>query len=108
MRKDIKERVELIKEGRVPKGYLKYKGEIISKDFIIITLDKLMDFQNGINAEKEKFGQGIKIISVSDILREVPIVYDIIKESIDIINDQLDKYSVVYGDILFQRSSENI
>lgn len=108
MRKDIRERVEMIKQGEIPRGYLIYKGEIIPKDFLIVTLDKLVDFQNGINAGKEKFGQGIKIISVSDILREEPIVYDNIKESIDITNEQLDRYSVVYGDILFQRSSENI
>ncbi len=108
MYEGIKKRVKLIKEGSVPKGYFKYRDEIIPKDFLIITLDQLVDFQNGINAEKEKFGQGIKMISVSDILREEPIFYDMIIESINITSEQLEKFSVAYGDILFQRSSENI
>ncbi len=108
MREDIKEKVTLISDKKVPDGYVRYKTEIVPKDFTIITLDELVLFQNGINAEKEKFGNGTKIISVSDILKEQPIYYDTIKGEIDVTEEQLENYSVTYGDILFQRSSENL
>ncbi|MCI8599677.1 MAG: hypothetical protein HFJ10_14755 [Lachnospiraceae bacterium] len=108
MREDIKERIELIRAGKVPEGYKKTRLGIIPEDFKIVLLGELVDFQNGINAEKEKFSSGIKIISVSDILKEEPIFYDAIKSEIDISEEKLENYAVNYGDILFQRSSENI
>lgn len=108
MREDIKERIGLIRAGKVPKGYKQMKFGIIPNDFRVVLLEELVDFQNGINAEKEKFGQGIKIISVSDILKKEPIFYDSIQSEIDISEEKLENYTVNYGDILFQRSSENI
>lgn len=108
MREDIKERIELIRMGKVPEGYRKIKHGIISEAFKMVLLGELVDFQNGINAEKEKFSFGVKIISVTDVLKEEPIFYDAIKNEIDISEEELENYEVNYGDILFQRSSENI
>ena len=73
-------------------------------------LKKLKDyliFQNGLNADKERFGSGTKFISVMDILNNPFITYDIIRGSIEVDSKTLNNYSVEYGDILFQRSSEN-
>ncbi len=70
-------------------------------------LGNLLDFKNGINSDKEKYGYGIKMISVMDILSDNPITLDSIKSSVEISDDELKTYSVTYGDILFQRSSEN-
>lgn len=66
----------------------------------------LLDFQNGVNATADKYGSGIKYISVSDILNSSYITYDAIKGLVDIDNKTLNNFSVNYGDILFQRSSE--
>lgn len=108
MREDIKERIELIRAGKVPEGYKKIRHGIISEDFKMVLLGELVDFQNGINAEKEKFSSGVKIISVTDILKEEPIFYNTIQSEIDISEEEFENYAVNYGDILFQRSSENI
>lgn len=73
-------------------------------------LKKLKDyliFQNGLNADKEKFGSGTKFISVMDILNNPFITYDVIRGSVEVDTKTLNNYSVEYGDILFQRSSEN-
>ena len=73
-------------------------------------LKKLKDylvFQNGLNADKEKFGSGTKFISVMDILNNPFITYDIIRGSVEVDSKTLKNYGVKYGDILFQRSSEN-
>ena len=71
-----------------------------------VKLSDLMDFQNGINADASKYGRGIRFISVSDILKNNFITYDKIIGQVDIDNRTLTTYSVTYGDVLFQRSSE--
>ena len=69
-------------------------------------LKDFMLFKNGLNADKDKFGSGIKFISVMDILNNSFITYDAIRGKVDIDEKTLDSYSVTYGDVLFQRSSE--
>ena len=74
----------------------------------IIPISNLLQFQNGINGSPEQYGKGVKFISVGDILNNIYITYDNIKGLIDIDEKTLYSYSVTYGDILFQRSSEII
>lgn len=62
--------------------------------------------KNGLNVDKDKFGQGVPLISVMDILNNDFIVFNNIKGKVDIDSETLKNYSVTYGDILFQRSSE--
>lgn len=71
-----------------------------------IKLKEILEFKNGINASKEQYGKGIKFINVLDILNNNFITYDNIIGKVDIDEKTLEKYSVNYGDILFQRSSE--
>ncbi len=70
------------------------------------TLGQLLEFKNGINAEKEQYGTGIKFINVLDILQNDFITYDKIIGSVDVDEETIAKFSVNYGDVLFQRSSE--
>lgn len=86
----------------VPK--LRFKE--FSGDWEEIKLKQILEFKNGINASKEQYGKGIKFINVLDILNNDFITYDNIIGKVDIDEKLLDKYSVNYGDILFQRSSE--
>ena len=71
-----------------------------------ICLSELLSFQNGINADSDKYGKGIKYISVGDIINNDYITYDCIKGKVDISQKELNNYLVENGDILFQRSSE--
>lgn len=70
-------------------------------------LGSFLDFKNGINAPKEQFGSGIKLISVREVLDELPICYNSIRASVDVPEKTIKAYSVEFGDILIQRSSEN-
>lgn len=88
--------------NRVPK--LRFKE--FCGDWEEIKLKQILEFKNGINASKEQYGKGIKFINVLDILNNDFITYDNIIGKVDIDEKLLDKYSVNYGDILFQRSSE--
>lgn len=69
-------------------------------------LGSLLSFKNGLNIGREKFGIGIKFISVLDILNNNYIEYNNIRGMVDIDQDLLNEFDVEYGDILFQRSSE--
>lgn len=106
MDKEVKQRIEQLNNGEIPKGYKKTDFGIFPSDWKTRQLDQLLDFKNGINADKDKYHSGIKMISVNDILSDRPIVYDSIQGQVDIDEDTLKEFGVSYGDILFQRSSE--
>ena len=69
-------------------------------------LGEILDFKNGINADKSQYGSGKKFINVLDIINDAPIYHDSIIGSVDITEKEFEKNNVIYGDILFQRSSE--
>jgi len=69
-------------------------------------LKKLMDFSNGINAPKENYGKGTKMISVMDILAKERITYDSIRNSVEVNSDIENRNKVENGDLVFVRSSE--
>ena len=106
MNEQIKQRIAQLNNGEVPNGYKKTEIGTFPVGWKTTTLDKLLEFKNGVNADKEKYNSGVKMISVMDILTDSPIYYDKIKGQVDIDKKTLGTYSVTYGDILFQRSSE--
>jgi len=69
-------------------------------------LGDLLSFKNGLNGEKNRFGKGTKFISVLDIINNRYISYDRIIGRFNATKKEEELYSVSYGDILFQRSSE--
>ena len=71
-------------------------------------LGELMEFSNGFNGGKELYGSGIPFISVMDILNNDLITYDVIRGKVNIDEKTARRFSVDYGDVLFQRSSENV
>ena len=99
--------ISQLRRGKVPKGYKKTKVGIFPDKWELRYLNELLEFKNGINADKERFGQGVKVISVRDILSDRPITYGTIRGSVDVNERQIEEFGVEYGDILFQRSSEN-
>ncbi|EIM07962.1 restriction modification system DNA specificity domain-containing protein [Planococcus antarcticus DSM 14505] len=69
-------------------------------------LNELLEFKNGINADKDSYGYGTKFINVLDILNNDYILSDKIIGSVNASEKQLETYAVTYGDMLFLRSSE--
>ncbi|MEI6141514.1 MAG: restriction endonuclease subunit S [Mariniphaga sp.] len=69
-------------------------------------LGEVLEFKNGINAAKEQYGSGYKFINVLDILNNDFITHEKIIGSVNVDEELFNKFSVKYGDILFQRSSE--
>ena len=71
-------------------------------------LSEYLSFKNGLNPNGNRFGRGIKFISVMDILNNDIITYDCIRTSVQATADELAAFAVEKGDILFQRSSETL
>ena len=71
-------------------------------------LSDYLDFKNGLNPKPDKFGKGIKFISVMDILNNAIITNECIRASVDVSEEELQSFCVENGDMLFQRSSETL
>nr|WP_316627896.1 restriction endonuclease subunit S [uncultured Brevundimonas sp.] len=69
-------------------------------------LGDFFTFKNGVNADKSMYGTGRKFINVMDVIADGPITHDAIIGSVEISEKEYAKNEVVYGDVLFQRSSE--
>ncbi|MDT9634908.1 restriction endonuclease subunit S [Pseudomonas sp. JV449] len=69
-------------------------------------LGDFFSFKNGVNADKSMYGFGHKFINVLDVIADHPIYWDTILGSVSITDKEFEKNEVVFGDILFQRSSE--
>jgi len=77
-----------------------------SDEWKIKELGNLLEFKNGLNCDKEQYGTGYKFINVLDIINNDFIKHEKIIGSVDVTEDIFEKNKVIYGDILFQRSSE--
>lgn len=69
-------------------------------------ISSLMVFSNGINAPKENYGKGRKMISVMDILSNESMSYNNIRSSVEVDTKTENNNKVEVGDIVFVRSSE--
>ncbi|MFJ7971721.1 restriction endonuclease subunit S [Psychrobacillus sp. NPDC096389] len=76
------------------------------EEWEVTLLSKLMTFSNGINAPKESYGKGRKMISVLDILDDTPLKYEGIRNSVSVNVDIENRSRVDKGDLVFVRSSE--
>ena len=72
------------------------------------SLGEIFSFQNGFNGGKEVYGSGVPLISVMDVLDDDFITYDKIRGKAEVSEEEHERFSVKYGDVLFQRSSENV
>ena len=72
------------------------------------SLGEIFSFQNGFNGGKEVYGSGVPLISVMDVLDDDFITYDKIRGKAEVSEEERERFSVKYGDVLFQRSSENV
>ena len=70
-------------------------------------LGELLLFQNGFNGSSESFGSGIPLISVMDVLDDEFITHETVRGKARLNCEEASRYCVEYGDVLFQRSSEN-
>ena len=71
-----------------------------------VKLGEIMEFKNGLNTKKENYGSGIKFINVMDIFGNNYLFSNNVIGSVQASKKQISDYSVKYGDVLFNRTSE--
>ncbi|MEL6361756.1 MAG: restriction endonuclease subunit S [Pseudomonadota bacterium] len=69
-------------------------------------LGSFMDFKNGLNADKGAYGRGTKFVNVMDIFESAELYADFVVGSVTAPEKLVREYSVEFGDILFNRTSE--
>ncbi len=75
-------------------GWVKFK----LKDYFV--------FKNGLNKEKDAFGQGVKIINYMDVNKKRYLYSNNIKGLVKLSKHEENSFQVMYGDLFFTRTSE--
>ncbi len=78
----------------------------IPEGWSVKKLGDFMIFKNGLNAEKESYGSGIKFVNTMDIFNNTYLYEKNIIGSVNVNERKLNENSVIYGDVLFNRTSE--
>ena len=71
-----------------------------------VQLGEFMEFKNGLNTRKENYGSGIKFVNVMDVFSHNYLYANDVIGSVQATKKQRVGYSVKYGDVLFNRTSE--
>lgn len=102
------------------KQYTYYRDKLLSEEYLtkvtkemeedrrlnIFKLDEIFDFKNGLNKGKEFFGKGVPFISYVNVYKLDRLQEEDIMEKVYLTEDEIERFSVIKGDVLFTRTSE--
>ena len=102
------------------KQYTYYRDKLLSEEYLtkvtkemeedkrlnIFKLDEIFEFKNGLNKGKEYFGKGVPFISYVNVYKLDRLQEQDIIEKVDLTEDEVVRFSVAKGDVLFTRTSE--
>ncbi|UJH90561.1 restriction endonuclease subunit S [Antarcticibacterium sp. 1MA-6-2] len=90
----------------VRSGYKRTRLGWIPKNWLVQSLGEILDFKNGVNAEKESYGKGKKFINVMEVIKYNVITDSNIPGMVILSDSAFRQNQVKSGDILFNRTSE--
>lgn len=100
---------------RLPEFSKKWDGKYkktdvgtIPSDWEQISLGEVFEFKNGLNKEKQFFGQGTPIVNYMDVYKNRGLEAKDIKGKVTLTTQELQNYSVKKGDVFFTRTSETV
>lgn len=108
MNQIIKSRIEEINRGKIPEGYKKTSVGIVPIEWAEHTLGDIFKFKNGLNKEKEAFGQGTPIVNYTDVWKKRGLKAKDIKGRVVLSKNEIQNYEAKCGDVFFTRTSETI
>uniref|UniRef100_UPI00262CD617 restriction endonuclease subunit S n=1 Tax=uncultured Halomonas sp. TaxID=173971 RepID=UPI00262CD617 len=79
---------------------------MIPEGWRLVSLGDCFEFKNGINADKDSYGHGVKFVNVMDVFASRELRYENLINSVSVTDKQKKDYSVLRGDVLFNRTSE--
>ena len=87
-------------------GYKQTEVGVIPEDWTVVPFQQLLDFRNGINADRRAYGKGVAFINVFEIISKGHLKVQDIPGRVSIDKKSIESYLVRQGDIVFNRSSE--
>lgn len=101
----IKETSSITNE-KPPVGYKISEVGMIPEDWNVIQFSDLLDFRNGVNADKVAYGKGIPFINVLEVITYSHLSVAQVPGRITLSASITSMFDIRYGDILFNRTSE--
>ncbi len=94
------------KDKHIPQGYKDSLLGIIPREWDVKMLGDLFSFKNGINANKESYGEGFPFVNTMDVLNNTFLNANVLRGKVNVCPKTNEEFCVVYGDVLFNRTSE--
>lgn len=105
---EIKQHIAQLNSGEIPNGYKKTSVGIVPIEWAEHTLGDIFKFKNGLNKEKEAFGQGTPIVNYTDVWKKRGLKAKDIKGRVVLSKNEIQNYEAKCGDVFFTRTSETI
>ena len=80
----------------------------IPTNWQLIELGDLFEFRNGLNKEKQAFGDGTPIVNYVDVYKSNYIETTELKGRVTLSQSEINRFEVRKGDVFFTRTSETI
>ena len=90
----------------VKPGYKQTEVGVIPEEWEVRPFAELFAFRNGVNADKNSYGQGVRFINVLEPITYSHIYGPEITGQVTLPESVTDSYAVSRGDVLFNRTSE--
>ena len=89
------------------KQYEHYRDQLLDlegKEHKLI--GELFEFKNGLNKEKQYFGQGNPIVNYTDVYHNNKLTREVLKGKVTLSEKEIERYKTCRGDVFFTRTSE--
>lgn len=93
-------------DTEVPDGYKASDVGVLPEGWELFPLSELLDFRNGVNADKSAYGTGIRFINVLEVITKSHLRADDVPGRVTLSETATKAYAVRRGDVLFNRTSE--
>jgi type I restriction enzyme, S subunit len=90
----------------IPHGYKMSDIGVIPEDWEVTRLGDLLEFRNGVNADKDNYGKGVPFINVLEVITKSHLYTSDIPGRVSLKKNLVTSFSVHHGDIVFNRTSE--
>lgn len=87
-------------------GYKQTDAGVIPEEWDVNQFSQLLEFRNGLNADRSAYGGGVPFINVLEIINKTHLRRSDIPGRVSVRKSVVDSFSVRRGDLVFNRSSE--
>jgi type I restriction enzyme S subunit len=90
----------------VKPGYKRTEVGVVPEDWELLPFSDLLDFRNGVNADRHAYGEGIRFINVLEVITHSHLRAADIPGRVTLPKSAMGTFSVRRGDLVFNRTSE--